>query len=367
MNILRMQLTLPPVPGGMEQHVRRLTNVQRHQGHHVTLLFAEGAPEHADDHRVGRPRVAAVRPQALRTLLFLLACFPHVWRSRASYDVVHVHGDWSMAIIGWITKRIVRAQLLVLSVHGGALPSRVRAWLQRISFFLPDMIHTTGRREASQSLKGAWVLWQPSGVSDAFLAPVNRGVRFGKGELLVVTMGILRPKKNIDLVLDIAEKMPGSEFVIIGDGPERKRLEILIVQRGLQNVQMIGRCESEEIIAWLDQADVLLCVSQVEGTPTTFFEAMSRGVPVVTSNCGDFDGIIDEGTTGFVIDSFNPQSYIDALYKIGNVESDRGEEIRGKCRERASAFSWVEVGENISNHMIAALSSVESKRCRCQR
>ncbi|HET8636451.1 MAG TPA: glycosyltransferase, partial [Acidobacteriaceae bacterium] len=211
----------------MEKHVRRLSDEQRLQGCNVHLLFSEGAPLHHDDRRIGEGLIATVRPQALRSLVFFIAAFPELVRLRGRIDLVHTHGDWSMAVLGRMAKLLVAAPVSMVSVHGGPMRSRIRKFLQRL-LGVADIVHATGRRDAERlSVQlGCEVFWQASGIDDLFLSGSDQAPRPRiQDKYLAVTVGVLRPKKNIDLVLDIAKSTDDWVFVVIGDGPQRERLQ----------------------------------------------------------------------------------------------------------------------------------------------
>lgn len=356
-SVIRIQATVPPEPGGMEQHVRRLTDEQRRLGHRVRLFFLAGDASHRDDQMVGLRWFARLRPQSLRSLLLLASMFHRLFLVRGAH-VVHVHGDWSMALTGYLAKKLTRAPILMLSVHDGVADSRIRQWLQRRTFRLADLVHTTGRRESEEISKfvDSPVLWQPSGISAAFLEPASthcQQVRVGI-EHLVITTALLRRKKNVDLVLDIAAMLPNTRFIVFGDGPERRRLEARIESDGLINVHLRGRVDPDEIRRWLDMADAYLSTSFVEGTPTAMLEAMARGVPIVTSRSGDFSGILEDGVTGYIIDSFDAPKYVSAL-RVVTRGSPHWDLMHVSCIERARCFSWPMTAAAITAATLKAL------------
>jgi len=92
----------------------------------------------------------------------------------------------------------------------------------------------------------------------------------------VSTIGRLVAQKRTERVLDVAarERMP---LVVVGDGPERARLERLA--RGA-HVRFVGRVPRTEALAWLGASRSLWFAAQEEGCPTVVREAEALGVPV---------------------------------------------------------------------------------------
>jgi teichuronic acid biosynthesis glycosyltransferase TuaC len=102
------------------------------------------------------------------------------------------------------------------------------------------------------------------------------------GERLVVCAGRLVPDKRFDLVVrHVAEREPrGTRLVVVGDGPERGRLERAARDLGV-SACFVGRTVREDALAWIGAADALLHASNVEGLSTVVREANALGTPVV--------------------------------------------------------------------------------------
>lgn len=101
----------------------------------------------------------------------------------------------------------------------------------------------------------------------------------------ILFVGRLAAEKNIDAIIDAAEKLPGLQFSIAGDGPERERLEAKV--KNLRNVEMLGWVGRDQITHLIDSHDVLVLPSKVESFGTVAMEAMMRQrVVAVSSACG---------------------------------------------------------------------------------
>jgi teichuronic acid biosynthesis glycosyltransferase TuaC len=73
---------------------------------------------------------------------------------------------------------------------------------------------------------------------------------------------------------------PGLDaLVVVGDGPERSRLEALARARGV-DARFVGRVPRDEALAWIGAADVLIHASEAEGLSTVVREAEALGTPV---------------------------------------------------------------------------------------
>lgn len=102
----------------------------------------------------------------------------------------------------------------------------------------------------------------------------------------------LSSEKNLGYFLDIAKIMPDYNFVIVGDGPEKKSLLYKIRQEGINNVNMVGYQKNTE--EYLNSFDLFVLTSHIEGTPISMLEAMSCGVNIAVPKVGGIPDIIKD-------------------------------------------------------------------------
>ncbi len=119
-----------------------------------------------------------------------------------------------------------------------------------------------------------------------------------------VLVGRLIAAKRVDRFLDALasarREVPDLCGVVVGDGPERGRLERRAAELGLgRAVEFLGlREDVPEILA---AADVLVLSSDDEGFPNVLLEAMEASRPVVATDVGDVRDVVCESETGFVV------------------------------------------------------------------
>jgi len=104
----------------------------------------------------------------------------------------------------------------------------------------------------------------------------------------------IRPKKRPELLLDIAERLPEIQFVMIGGsvrGHEGLYDRIRERADGLPNVRFMGYVPFEQVQGFFERAAVFVNTSAVEGFPNTYLQAWSSGKPVICSF--DPDGLIE--------------------------------------------------------------------------
>jgi glycosyltransferase involved in cell wall biosynthesis len=98
-----------------------------------------------------------------------------------------------------------------------------------------------------------------------------------------------QPYKRVDLLLDAAKQLDAlglrAELVVIGDGILRSRYESLAREMGV-SCTFTGQLSRKRVLDTLDQSDVYLSTSHVEGLPRALIEAMARGLPTFAFDVG---------------------------------------------------------------------------------
>jgi len=123
-----------------------------------------------------------------------------------------------------------------------------------------------------------------------------------KGERLIVHTSNFRKVKRIDDAIKVfcrlRQQIP-VKMLLIGDGPERRRIEQLCQDNGLMDdVRFLGKLDAIEEV--LSVADLFLMPSEKESFGLAALEAMACEVPVISSNAGGLPELNVHGVTGFM-------------------------------------------------------------------
>ncbi|MEG3626546.1 glycosyltransferase family 4 protein [Streptomyces poriticola] len=323
-----------PSAGGSELLVDRLADGLTRLGHQVTLLC--GGPAAFRDYRVVsaggayghylRARSAFAR-QVGETDLLVEVCngMPYLaplWHRGPTLCLVnHVHTDlWRMRF-------------------GGAL-----APAARIGRRLEHWALSGGRRH------GLLVAVSPStahalraiGVERDRIRVVHNGVEEPgpradrSAEPLFVAVGRLVEYKRIDLLLRLWERVrpvTGGRLVIVGDGPERARLERL-AGPGVEFAGHVTEAEKHRLLcaAWL-----LLHPSAVEGWGLVVTEAAARETPAVAFDVPGLRDSVVDGETGILA---HGESSFAAAWCTLALSAHRREVMGKAARDRAAGYRW---------------------------
>ena len=149
-----------------------------------------------------------------------------------------------------------------------------------------------------------------NGINTSYYAPdpeerqrVRKRLGFTEAHIVVGFSGRLDPIKNFDLLLQIfsscVHKNPHVRLLIVGDGPEKKRLASLCYDKGI-HPSVVFTGQQDNVLPFLRAMDVFLLPSLREQMPMTILEAMAVGVPVIATNVGEIPHMIDDGVNGVV-------------------------------------------------------------------
>ncbi len=180
----------------------------------------------------------------------------------------------------------------------------------------------------------------PNGTAEL---PPPRTERAAEPTITLVSR--LVPHKRIDLLLGhlntVADAIPDLRVDVVGDGPDRARLQSLADELGMQEtVTFYGRTSDELRDELLSRAWLTTSTSQAEGWGCSVLEAAAWGVPCLALRVpGVRDSVLD-GETGWLVDE--PRDLGAALTGALRHLSDpvRADEIADTCRAWAGCFSW---------------------------
>ena len=169
----------------------------------------------------------------------------------------------------------------------------------------------------------------------------------------VVAVGALNPLKAYDVLLKAIGQLAARgilfELSLVGEGPERPKLENLAMQLGVaRRVRFSGAMES--VSSLLARAHILAHPSKSEGLSNTVLEAMAEGVPVVASRVGGNPEIVEDGRTGLLVKPGCAASLAAAMRRLHDDPALRGrlgvaglQHVRKHCSEATVTLQYERV------------------------
>jgi colanic acid/amylovoran biosynthesis glycosyltransferase len=136
-------------------------------------------------------------------------------------------------------------------------------------------------------------------------------------------VGRLAPPKGLPILLEslsvLTQKHPDILLTVVGDDPDRKKLEQMTDRLGLsKNVNYVGYKSQGEVRDYLQHTDVFVLPSFAEGVPVVLMEAMASGVPVVATQVGGVSELVDSGVNGYLVPPSDVAALTEHIEKLLN-------------------------------------------------
>ena len=172
----------------------------------------------------------------------------------------------------------------------------------------------------------------------------------GKNNFLIVTIGRLEIVKGYDklciVINKLKDKYKNIELWIIGEGSQRKNLEKYILDNNLKdNIKLLGFKENP--YSYLKQADLFISTSLNEGFRLVVAEAVTLGIPVISTNTDGPREILDNGKYGLLI-NHDIESIYEALEKVINDKEELNE-LKNNVLKRKKYFESSETISLLNN------------------
>lgn len=326
--------------GGLERVVELLA---RHAspGFVVEVLALAGGGRIWDDLRsagipVRRLTLRDYYPQSIvRTARAVMSTRP---------DVLHTHGHFA-GVAGRLAARLVGPRTVVHHLH------TVDGTLRRRHVRLERLLGRMTRRVLCCSSAVAQHARHDLGLPDSLLEVVPNGVEpappvsrkearnlIGNPSPPVIgCVGSLTPHKGQEVLLQAFASLPdgmrGGTLVLIGEGPERPRLQALAADLGIgDRLRMPGeRSDARRLLPGFD----LLVAPSIgrEGLGVAVLEGMDAGLPVVASRVGGLPEVVQDEGTGLLVPERDPAALAAAIERVLS-SADRGAALGAEGRRR---------------------------------
>lgn len=264
------------------------------------------------------------------------------WFIRENYDVevAFFHG-WSTKIIGGSlnkkSKKIawVHTDLVNWNAADGVFKNlnHHKKTYEKYQRVISVSHNVQNGMKQKYGLEGCEVLYNPINKTK-ILTQAKETVDYKPlpNTINLITVGRLSYEKGYDRLITACHQLNvdqlNFQLIIIGEGPERKKLEELIQQFNLKDkVKLLG--QQDNPYKYLKLSDLFICSSRGEGFGLVVAEAMTLGIPVVTVDCAGPRELSNNGEYALLVDNSEEE-----LYK-GIKQLILDKELRFQYQERS--------------------------------
>ncbi len=169
--------------------------------------------------------------------------------------------------------------------------------------------------------------------------------------LKIITVGRFIKRKNFDVIIEAINSIVQEynnkliNLTLIGDGPEKQKLEEFVKDNKLtNNVNFIGKVSRECVLDSMNKSDVFAFVPYNETFGMVYVEAMAKGCIVIGAKGTGIDGIIKNGENGFLIEPGNSNELKRVILKIKSM---------GKGEKEKMSFLAIDTAKNMTDEKLA--------------
>lgn len=368
MRLLEITNDFPPVIGGIENYIYSL--ISRWKSDEVVVLtrMVDGWEEFDRQlqFRVERVPVGTLlpTPDLFRRAMKLI--------DEENIEAVHFVAPFPLPLIG---PRLLERTGVPYSVtiHGGefvlasrlpGLKSLLRRTLSKASVLLCEstFVMNEARRFFSETVPTEFV---PAGVDTSRFTPGLAPAFVSKdgGPVLVSVSRLIARKGPANLIRSlprVIENYPRAHALIVGGGPDRRKLEKLAASSGVEDsVTFAGAIPWEEVPGYYASGKVFVMPTrprfgglETEGLPLTFLEAAACGISSVAGAAGGVSDAVVDGDTGFIVDGGNPGSISRAVLHLLD-DPALAASMGKKARERVVRdFTWDRSGQRFEEAIL---------------
>lgn len=237
-------------------------------------------------------------------------------------------------------------------------PALVRKAFESLDMVLP-ISNATGEACIARGLNRGKMRVVPLGIrldrfaisDDKSLARSKVLTMFGVDDqpsLILCSVGRLVARKGVEwFVSNVMPQLPRDvSLLVVGDGPERSRIEAAIARSNLQNqVHVLGAVSESQLECLYQGADLFVMpnvpvANDIEGFGLVMLEAGLLGIPVVASNIDGITDVVTTGENGTLVPSGDASAFRDAVMSYyGNRDKLRTASARARMHT-VSHFGW---------------------------
>ncbi|MCG7494729.1 glycosyltransferase family 4 protein [Thalassobius sp. Cn5-15] len=297
------------------------------------------------------PTVPENVPQVPSRALVTMDSRPRVWHARRNNEM----------LAGLVLKHVFRKNLKLMFTSAA---QRVHSKFTKRMLRRMDCVVATSARSAAFLEVDNQVIHH--GIDTDLFAPaankaeLRRELGLPEDQILVGCFGRIRPQKGNDLftqmMLDLLPSRPNVTAVMMGGVTDQFKefhagLKQQVEDAGLQNrFLFLPEDPHWDISRWFKALDLYIAPQRWEGFGLTPLEAMSCGSPVVATRAGAFEELVQDGTTGTLVDVEDLEAMTTATAALLDDDATRtkwGEAARahahGHCRIEQEAEALVKI------------------------
>lgn len=340
-------------PGGVANHISRLDEHIRSQGHDVQILTPSSAPVET----LGQPNVTVIgRPIPIPTSgsMARIALSPRLFLKvrkvleTENFDLLHIH-EPLMPGLPLTVLRLAKCPTIG-TFHAFANKKRayrysmflLTRWTARLNARIA--VSAPAKQFASSYFPGQYEII-PNGIDAQHFSKTAKPIsNYQDGKLNILFVGRMEKRKGLRYLLRAYSRLkwsfPDCRLIVVGPGELDEESASLIAERGLEDVCLEGMVPYDQLPAYFQTADIFCSpATGEESFGIVLLEAMAAGTPIVASNIPGYASVVDDGVQGRLINPKNEEDFANILHEL-LLDQNKRDELGKNGQKKAKNFDW---------------------------
>jgi glycosyltransferase involved in cell wall biosynthesis len=275
--------------------------------------------------------------------------------------ILHIHEYHNLhgLALAWL----FRKEKMIAQHHGGSYPLKHLKQTKKYRWFFPFFVLGQKLEElVLKNIKSFFALsqdeidylkkiapnskikFQTMGIEEEYFETLNKDEARKKLKLptdkkIIIYIGRINEEKGISYLLEAMKSMKDVELKIIGYLQKVEKFKQYAVNNSLNNVEFLGGVFGERKMLYLSAVDALILPSSKEGAPVVIMEALARNTPVVVTNVGGVNLMIEDKRGGIIIKQKSSEDIIRGIREILKWK-------KKNVKKYGNKYKWKEIIEN---------------------
>ena len=336
-----------PDIGGPATYIKNLADEMRAQNIAVDVVCRSQVRNFEEDKYLGY-EVVRVKNNPIKLISYISYVFK-LWKTAKDSNVIFAQGAISSGYPAILVNKLLKKKVVVKIVGDYAWESAQNRGETHLSIDEFQSSQKKGKIKKLHDLqtrvcKEADLVIVPSqylakivsgwGVPEKNIRVIYNGAKFKPADLnkeevrkeigisgnIILSIGRLVPWKGFKMLIkimpEIIKRNQFARLVIIGEGPDRNLLEMMIKNLGLEKkVYLVGAKSKDELATYMAASDMFVLNTGYEGFSHQLLEVMLAQIPIITTNVGGNKEIMIHGENGLVVE-YNDEDGLMAAIKM---------------------------------------------------
>ncbi len=288
--------------------------------------------------------------RGIRTIAHLIAFIKKCMREARKNTIFHILGCSFESFFLWVVPALFIANRsgvpVIINYRGGNLERFLKKYKKSLLFFLKKANAIVVPSEFLHYIfikNGIYAHIIPNIIEP--IEPISNSNHHAEGPHILVN-------RNFETIYNIScaiyafalvqAKIPDARLTLIGDGTKREELKKLVSELQLKHVTFTGPLPNHEVRRLLQQCDILLNPTNVDNLPISLLEAMSAGIPIISTQVGGIPYLIEDRKTGILVAPDNHIEMARAVLELLKSPKLRERLVR-HAKRKSREFLWQNV------------------------